>query len=1103
MLVIMRLSPDFHARRRVLRTVLRSLVSTAAGLAIAGAGQITAHAQSQSQTAAAQAGRIALYATSPQAIAGAADAGQMPGSQHLSLTLTLTPTPDRTAALTQFLTAVSTPGSPSFHKWLSPADFATAYGASASQIGAVTAWAQAQGLSVDAVSPSGLRIAVSGPVSQVQTALAVPMEQYQVAGQMFYAASSQPSLPADASSLIAAIDGLDNLPADSTFSASAFAPGGKPVTSFATLAALIDANQTPVLTLDSGLCSATASPSAIVEYSRLFQQAAAQGVSVFADRNCAAGSFPAALAEVTAVALPGATADSTAPLVARPSWQIASGLPADGLRYAPDVTASSVSALAQTISTIVTQTGTRQGNVSAVLYSLAATPNLYTQPDAAPAGTWEAATGLGQVNLDTLVKIYPRGAASSSFAVAATPSSASYGTSVVLAGTVQQQSGLPIPTGTVTFSSTTPSFSSGGVYLNGSGVGSSQPYSLPAATYPITSVYSGDPYYAGATATTSFTITPLAAAFSLVISTNPASIALGSSLDVDAVLTSPGFGTPNASVTVTPNGGGLTTAQTQNLSGGSGATVAAPYGFKPTKAGTVQFQAACTPNDSNFTCYNQPTVTATVPQASSITTLTVSTATPVAGATVTLKATVAGVSGIPPTGTVQFMDGSQTLGSGTAPNATYTGILPPGVQSLTAVYQGDTNYLTSTGKASTTVGTAPTTVTISPSAATLTYGQVETFAVTVTGANTVNGTQPTGTLTFTGIPGLTTVTLTNGTINVPVSNLPVGTYPVTVSYGGDTNYAASATAATTSVTVTPAVAPLNAVISSNSFNTGSTATLTVNITIPGNGQLPAGTTFTATVAGPGTVYTGTFTVNPGGNTGTGQVTVNAPLAGTYQLQIACGTTVNFTCTPTSLTLTSTATSSSTSSTVNGTLVIALSSYSFTQASTSTLTATLTLPGGAAVPAGSQFVASIVGVSGATYVGTFTVNPGGNTATGQVTLQAPVAGTYTLQVSCAANAAFTCTPRHRHHLQHRDLGGHRHGGGDHPDAGTADFHHRQHLRPDRHGHHRPQLRRRAHRNAVRRHHPRRHHRRVCRHADQHRHQHRHRLHHDRGAADRLL
>jgi trimeric autotransporter adhesin len=71
--------------------------------------------------------------------------------------------------------------------------------------------------------------------------------------------------------------------------------------------------------------------------------------------------------------------------------------------------------------------------------------------------------------------------------------------------------------------------------------------------------------------------------------------------------------------------------------------------------------------------------------------------------------------------------------------------------------------------------------------------------------------------------------------------------------------------------------------------------------------------------------------------------------------------------------------------------------------------TVTLPGAAQLPAGSTFLATIVGLTGAAYPGTFAINVGGNTGTGSVTIPAPPSGSYQLQVTCGANANYTCAP----------------------------------------------------------------------------------------------
>ena len=438
-----------------------------------------------------------------------------------------------------------------------------------------------------------------------------------------------------------------------------------------------------------------------------------------------------------------------APIEQRPTWQDAPGLPADDLRYGPDVTVSSMSALAQTLNSIAVRAGGRLGNVAPTLYALAPTPGLYAQADAVAAGTWEAATGLGTVDLPKLAQVFPTGTTGSQTSVTSSVGSPTHGQSFTLATTVTSTAGGATPTGTVTFTASQASFPGSTVTLGANGSAISAGLLPAGGTYNITATYSGDGTYASSVGTITMTVQPEAAQFTI---SAPATVALGGGITATVTLASgSGFGTPNVNVTVTPSGITGATPQTQTLTG-SGGTVTGTFQFTSQQAGNVAFQATCSPNDSSFTCYTPQTATTTVPQATPGITLGVAPSAPTAGTPVMLTASVTGVTGIGPSGSVQFFDGTSSLGFGSAPNATYTATLLPGqTHSLTANYLGDSNYLkVSSAAVSTPVGTAPTTTTVNPSASTATYGQTITLNVSVAGSATVNGTLPTGTLTFTG-----------------------------------------------------------------------------------------------------------------------------------------------------------------------------------------------------------------------------------------------------------------------------------------------------------------------------------------------------------------
>ncbi len=122
-----------------------------------------------------------------------------------------------------------------------------------------------------------------------------------------------------------------------------------------------------------------------------------------------------------------------------------------------DLTTSSVNDFAQTLTGILQKSSSRQGNINSILYQLAPTPKLYTQPDATAAtvaGTWEPATGLGLVDLALLAKDFPLGTAGSVTSMISSNYSPTHGQSFTLTATVTAGSGTGIPTGTVTFSST-------------------------------------------------------------------------------------------------------------------------------------------------------------------------------------------------------------------------------------------------------------------------------------------------------------------------------------------------------------------------------------------------------------------------------------------------------------------------------------------------------------------------------------------------------------------------------------------------------------------------------------------------------------------------
>ena len=180
----------------------------------------------------------------------------------------------------------------------------------------------------------------------------------------------------------------------------------------------------------------------------------------------------------------------------------------------------------------------------------------------------------------------------------------------------------------------------------------------------------------------------------------------------------------------------------------------------------------------------------------------------------TLTATVAsanaGTTGTP-TGTVTFMEGTTTLGTGTlGANGTATlttSTLAAGGHTITAVYGGDTTFATSTSSPVTVqvnqpTATQATTTNLTITPANPTVGQAVTLAAAVTGP-TGAGT-PTGTVTFNdGSTALGTGNLVNGTATLTTSTLAAGSHTINAVYNGDNTFKGSNTSQTITVSQAP------------------------------------------------------------------------------------------------------------------------------------------------------------------------------------------------------------------------------------------------------------------------------------------------------------
>jgi len=157
------------------------------------------------------AGSFAVGAA-PALAAGDVALGALAASTPLSLSVTLAPRDP--AGLAALATAVSTPGTPSYHRYLSVAQFAARFGAAPSTVAAVRASLRAQGLTPGALAADGLALSVASDAGSAARAFGVGLHRFRDAGgRTVFANDAAPRLPAALRGAVTGVLGLDDLPA--------------------------------------------------------------------------------------------------------------------------------------------------------------------------------------------------------------------------------------------------------------------------------------------------------------------------------------------------------------------------------------------------------------------------------------------------------------------------------------------------------------------------------------------------------------------------------------------------------------------------------------------------------------------------------------------------------------------------------------------------------------------------------------------------------------------------------------------------------------------------------------------------------------------------
>jgi subtilase family serine protease len=153
--------------------------------------------------------QVAVPHTVPARALRAQDLGSAPADRKLeSVTLHFNMTAAQQADLNQLLIDQQNPNSPSYHQWLTPAQFGARFGLSSADLAKVTAWLTGKGLTIASVAPSSNYVSVSGTVAQVEQAFGVSIHAMSENGQLHIANVTDPQLPTALANIVTGITGL-------------------------------------------------------------------------------------------------------------------------------------------------------------------------------------------------------------------------------------------------------------------------------------------------------------------------------------------------------------------------------------------------------------------------------------------------------------------------------------------------------------------------------------------------------------------------------------------------------------------------------------------------------------------------------------------------------------------------------------------------------------------------------------------------------------------------------------------------------------------------------------------------------------------------------
>jgi subtilase family serine protease len=119
-------------------------------------------------------------------------------------------TQEQQTELDALVQAQQTPGSPWYHKQLTPAEYASRFGLSDGDLEKMQTWLELQGFTIDRISDSRTSIGFSGTVRQVESAFQTEIHHYKIDGETHFANATQLSIPVALADVIESVGNLND-----------------------------------------------------------------------------------------------------------------------------------------------------------------------------------------------------------------------------------------------------------------------------------------------------------------------------------------------------------------------------------------------------------------------------------------------------------------------------------------------------------------------------------------------------------------------------------------------------------------------------------------------------------------------------------------------------------------------------------------------------------------------------------------------------------------------------------------------------------------------------------------------------------------------------